>query len=86
VAGNFEALASIRVSTETEERSRSVSRQREQTLVRRKRLATQSLSSARYYGHLPEEWWRTKKFTALKEELPEFFSRCWKKCRRPPCT
>lgn len=73
VAGNTEALTSIRIPTEAEEQSRSVSRQREQMLEHRKRLAAQGLSCARYYGHdLPEEWWRAKKFAALKEELPEF--------------
>jgi transposase len=73
VAGNTEALTSIRVPTESEERSRSVSRQREQLLEHRKRLAAQGLSCARYYGHdLPDEWWRTKKFEVLRSELPEF--------------
>jgi transposase len=73
VAGNTEALTSIRVPTETEERARSVSRQREQLLEHRKRLAAQGLSCARYYGHdLPDEWWRAKKFEALHAELPEF--------------
>ena len=73
VAGNTEALASIRIPTEAEEQSRSISRQREQMLAHRKRLAAQGLSCARYHGHdLPDEWWRTKKFAALKEELPEF--------------
>jgi transposase len=73
VAGNTEALTSIRVPTEAEEQSRSVSRQREQMLEHRKRLAAQGLSCTRYHGHdLPEEWWLPKKFAALKEELPEF--------------
>ncbi len=73
VAGNTEALTSIRVPTETEEQSRSVSRQREQLLEHRKRLAAQGLSCARYYGHdLPDEWWRAKKFETLRAELPEF--------------
>jgi transposase len=73
VAGNTEALTSIRVPTEAEEQSRSVSRQREQMLEHRKRLAAQGLSCARFHGHdLPEEWWRARKFAALKEELPEF--------------
>jgi transposase len=73
VAGNPEALTSIRVPTETEERSRSVSRQREQLLEHRKRLAAQGLSCARYYGYdLPDEWWRARKFDALRQELPEF--------------
>jgi len=73
VAGNTEALTSIRIPTEAEEQSRSISRQREQMLEHRKRLAAQGLSGARYHGHdLPDEWWRTKKFAALKEELPGF--------------
>ncbi len=73
VAGNTVALTSIRVPTENEERARSVSRQREQLLEHRKRLAAQGLSCARYYGHdLPEEWWRAKRFEALRAELPEF--------------
>jgi transposase len=73
VAGNTEALISIRVPTEAEEQSRSISRQREQLLAHRKRFAAQGLSCARYHGYdLPDEWWRAKKFTALKEELPEF--------------
>jgi transposase len=73
VAGNIEALTSIRIPTETEEQSRSVTRQREQMLEHRKRLAAQGLSCARYHGYdLPDEWWRAKKFAALKEELPEF--------------
>ena len=73
VAGNTEALTSIRVPTEAEEQSRSVSRQREQLLEHRKRLAAQGLSCARYYGHdLPDEWWRAKKFETLQAELPEF--------------
>jgi transposase len=50
-----------------------VTRQREQILNERKRLTAQGLSMARYYGHdLPPEWWRAKKFAALREELPEF--------------
>jgi transposase len=73
VAGNTEALTVVRVPTETEERSRSLSRQREQLLEHRKRFAAQGLSCARYYGHdLPEEWWRAKKFEMLRPELPEF--------------
>jgi transposase len=73
VAGNTEALTSIRVPAEAEEQSRSITRQRAQLLEHRKRLAAQGLSCARYYGHdLPEEWWRAKKFEALRQELPEF--------------
>jgi len=73
VTGNLEALAVIRVPTESEERARSASRQREQLLEHRKRVAAQGLSCARYYGHdLPEEWWRAKPFAALRDELPEY--------------
>lgn len=73
VAGNTAALTSIRVPSEEEEQSRSISRQREQLLEHRKRVAAQGLSCARYYGHdLPDEWWRAKKFEALRRDLPEF--------------
>ena len=73
VAGNTEALASIRIPTEPEERARSLTRQREQLLEHRKRCAAQGLSSARFYGYdLPDQWWRAKKFAALEAQLPEF--------------
>ena len=73
LAGNREALTVIRVPTEQEEQSRSVTRQRAQLQAERERLTAQGLSAARYYGHdLPPEWWRAKKFAALREELPEF--------------
>jgi transposase len=73
LAGNREALTVIRVPTDQEEQSRSVTRQRAQLLAERQRLTVQGLSTARYYGHdLPPEWWRARKFAALREELPEF--------------
>lgn len=73
LAGNNEALTVIRVPSDDEEKARSDTRQREQLLAERKRLAAQGLSTARYYGYdLPEEWWRAKKFSPLHEELPEF--------------
>ena len=73
LAGNREALTVIRVPTKQEEQSRSATRQRAQLQAERERLTAQGLSAARYYGHdLPPEWWRAKKFAALREELPEF--------------
>ena len=73
VAGNTEALTSIRIPTEAEERARSLTRQRDQLLEHRKRCAAQGLSCARFYGYdLPEEWWRAKRFAALSKEIPEF--------------
>ena len=73
LAGNQEALTVIRVPATEEEHARSDTRQRAQLLSERKRLAAQGLSMARYYGDdLPEEWWRAKKFEALRAELPEF--------------
>ena len=57
LAGNTGALTVIRGPTDAEERARSVSRQREQLLAERKRLAAQGLGAARYSGFdLPEEW------------------------------
>lgn len=73
LAGNHGALTVIRVPTDTEERTRSDSRQRGQLLAERKRLAAQGLSAARYYGHdLPDEWWREKAFALLRHDLPDF--------------
>jgi transposase len=61
------------VPSDEEEKARSATRQRDQLLAERKRLAAEGLSAARYYGHdLPEEWWRAKKFEGLRGELPEF--------------
>jgi transposase len=83
VAGNTEALTSIRIPTEAEEQARSLTRQREQMLEHRKRLAAQGLSCARYHGHdLPDEWWRAKKFAALKEQLPEFLAALLEKMQK----
>ncbi len=71
VAGNNEALMSIRVPTENDELARSVSRQREQLPEHRERLAAQGLSCARYYGHdMPDEWWRAQQFEALRAGYP----------------
>lgn len=73
LAGNTAALAVITVPSDEQERSRSVTRQRAQLLAERKRLAAQSLSAARYYGHdLPDHWWRPKAFAGLQEQLPDF--------------
>jgi transposase len=73
LAGNKDALTVIRVPSDDEEKARSDTRQREQLLAERKRFGAQGLSTARYYGYdLPEEWWRAKKFEALRGELPEF--------------
>jgi transposase len=73
LAGNQEALTVVRVPADEEERARSESRQREQLLAERKRLAAQGLSAARYYGHdLPREWWHPKAFGVLRHDLPDF--------------
>ncbi len=73
LAGNSEALTVIRVPSDAEEQARSATRQRAQLLAERKRLSAQGLSLARYYGHdLPDEWWREKKFAALRADQPEF--------------
>lgn len=73
LAGNTAALSVLTVPSDEQERSRSVTRQRAQLLAERKRLAAQSLSAARYYGHdLPDRWWRPKAFTGVQEQLPDF--------------
>ena len=73
LAGNTSALAVVRVPTETEERSRSLSRQRDTLAKEVKRLQAVGVGNARYYGvELSQSWWKPRPFKALKEELCEF--------------
>ncbi|MGB0415137.1 MAG: IS110 family transposase [Coraliomargarita sp.] len=73
LAGNTSALAVVRVPTETEERSRSLSRQRDVLAKEVKRLQSVGVGNARYYGiELSQSWWKPRTFKALKEELAEF--------------
>lgn len=73
LAGNDRALSVIRVPTEEQERSRSLSRQRDTFSKELKRLQNVGISNARYYGYeLKMSWWKNCNFKKLLEELPEY--------------
>jgi hypothetical protein len=73
LAGNDRALSIVRVPTEEQERSRSLSRQRDTFSKELKRLQNVGISSARYYGYeLKMSWWKNCSFKKLLEELPEY--------------
>ncbi len=73
LAGNDRALSVVRVPTEEQERSRSLSRQREVLAKECKRLQNVGVSSARYYGiELKMSWWKNCNFKKLLTELPDY--------------
>lgn len=73
LAGNERALSVIRVPTEEQERSRSLSRQRDTFSKELKRLQNVGISNARYYGYeLKMSWWKNGNFKKLLEELPGY--------------
>ena len=73
LAGNVNVLSVVRVPTEEQERSRSLSRQRETLAKEQKRMQNVGVSNARYYGiELPMSWWKSLNFSKLKAELPEW--------------
>jgi transposase len=73
LAGNERALTPVRVPSESEERERSLSRQRDTLAKERKRLQNVGTSAGRYYGvELPADWWKPKAFESLRRALPEF--------------
>jgi transposase len=66
VQGNCDALAIVRVSTEEEERSRAIHRQREQLVGARKRLEAQGRSLMVNHGLEPvQSWWKAHTFAVL---------------------
>jgi len=74
LAGNEHVLSIVRVPSEKQERSRSLSRQRDTLLKEQKRLQNVGVSSGRYYGYdLPANWWKPFPFRRLEEQLPEWF-------------
>ena len=73
LAGNDRALSLVRVPSEEQERSRSLSRQREVLLNERKRLQNVGISNARYYGiELQSTWWKEHAFKKLLQALPDY--------------
>ena len=63
LAGNERALSVVRVPTEEQERSRSLSRQRDTLSKELKQLQNVGISNARYYGYeLQMSWWKSCNF------------------------
>ena len=66
VQGNKDALATVRVPTEEEERSRALHRQREQLVKARKQLEAQGRSLMVNHGLEPvQKWWKERTFAVL---------------------
>src|SRR5437762_12656654 len=66
VEGNRDALALVRVPTETEEQKRALHRQREQLVKARKRLEAQGRSLMVNHGVDPvQNWWKPRTFATL---------------------
>ena len=73
LAGNDRALTPVRIPSEQEERSRSLSRQRDTLAKERTRIQNIGTSCGRYYGReLPSNWWKPKIFASLEKETPQF--------------
>lgn len=71
VQGNKEALALVRVPSETEEQERAIHRQREQLVKARKQLEAQGRSLMVNHGIEPvKSWWKKRRFAAL--QVPEW--------------
>jgi len=67
VAGNREALAIVRVPSETEEQLRALHRQREQLVRTRKQLEAHGRSLMLNHGSEPvQKWWKARTFTKLE--------------------
>jgi len=74
LAGNKHALSVVRVPTEEQERSRSLSRQRETLAKELKRLQNIGVSNGRYYGiEMKMSWWKSCRWRVLEKELPDWF-------------
>ena len=70
LAGNVNALSVVGVPSEEQERSRSLSRQRETLAKEQKRMQNLGVSNARYYGiELPMSWWKSCNFKRVASLL-----------------
>lgn len=70
--GNPRSFSTVRVPSEAEERRRSLTRQRQSLIKERKRLAAKARGHVMYYGgRLQGEWWKPRRWGALREELEE---------------
>lgn len=70
--GNDRSFSVVRVPSEEEERLRSVTRQRQSLCKERRRLAMKARSHVMYYGgRLKGEWWKPRRWKALRESLED---------------
>jgi transposase len=69
--GNHKAFSVVRISTVDEERQRAITRQRQQLVRERQRLAAMGRSLlARHNIHVTVKWWNGKAWTAIKVQAP----------------
>lgn len=71
--GNRRSFSVVRVPTQSQERLRSITRQRESLMKQRKRLGTQGRGIVLYYGcQLKWHWWRPLRWKRLAQDLDSF--------------
>lgn len=71
--GNDRSFSVVRVPSETEERLRSITRQRQSLCRERQRLAMKARSHVLYYGgRLKGEWWKPRRWSELSASLETY--------------
>lgn len=71
--GNHRSFSTVRVPSESEERQRSITRQRQSLLKERQRLAAKARGHVMYYGgRLQGEWWKPRRWKELGEQLERY--------------
>ena len=71
VRGNKKAFSVVRVPTEEEERERAMSRQRQQLVRERQRLAAMGRSLLAMHNiHVTGRWWKAKAWARIKAQAP----------------
>jgi transposase len=69
--GNKKAFSTVRIPTVDEERERAMSRQRQQLMRERQRVAAMGRSLlATHNIHVTGKWWKGKAWTAIKVQAP----------------
>ncbi len=71
--GNKKAFSVVRIPTVDEERERAITRQRQQLVRERQRLAAMGRSLlATHNIHVTGKWWKGKAWTAIKVQAPSW--------------
>jgi len=69
--GNKKAFSTVRIPTVNEERERAMSRQRQQLMRERQRMAAMGRSLLAMHNiHVTGKWWKGKAWTAIKVQAP----------------